>query len=437
MASLRIEQVCKRYGAVEAVRDLSLACPDGLMLALLGPSGCGKTSTLKMLAGIEDLSAGEIYFDERPVSRLAPAARNVAMVFEDYALYPHLTVAQNIAFPLEVQGRSRHEVAPAVDAVIALLGLEALRDTGVRQLSGGAQQRVGIGRALVRQPAVLLFDEPLSHLDGAQKSRLRAEIKRLQKDAGLTSVLVTHDQTEAMAMADSVAVMDHGVLQQVGTPDDLYDRPANLFVAQFIGEPPMNLLRGRLARSGDGLVLRGEGGDLALPVPDSGRAGDAAGAGADDVVVGLRSEQLFLAGSDAAPAGVRGRAAAARAAESRSQDGRSAAPGASASRTAGPETWSSPPGAAGAASSETGRPSAPGAAGVARVGAHAPGILGAVFFREPRGDGDVVLVEVGAGAARLAVEVAPDSPWREGDRVRVGVSRGPLHVFDLRTGRRL
>src|SRR5512144_1195763 len=206
MASLRIEQVCKRYGAVEAVRDLSLACPDGLMLALLGPSGCGKTSTLKMLAGIEYLSAGEIYFDERPVSRLAPAARNVAMVFEDYALYPHLTVAQNIAFPLEVQGRARHEVTRAVDAVIALLGLEALRDTGVRQLSGGAQQRVGIGRALVRQPAVLLFDEPLSHLDGAQKSRLRAEIKRLQKDAGLTSVLVTHDQTEAMAMADTVAV---------------------------------------------------------------------------------------------------------------------------------------------------------------------------------------------------------------------------------------
>ena len=426
MASLRIEQVCKRYGAVEAVRDLSLACPDGLLLALLGPSGCGKTSTLKMLAGIEDLSAGEIYFDERPVSRLAPAARNVAMVFEDYALYPHLTVAQNIAFPLEVQGRSRHEVAPAVDAVIALLGLEALRDTGVRQLSGGAQQRVGIGRALVRQPAVLLFDEPLSHLDGAQKSRLRAEIKRLQKDAGLTSVLVTHDQTEAMAMADTVAVMDDGVLQQVGTPDDLYDRPANLFVAQFIGEPPMNLLRGRLEENGDGLVLRGAAGDLALPVPDAGRrgchAGDAAAAGADDVVVGLRSEQLFLAASDAASAGVHGPAADARAAEPRSQDGRSAASGAS---------------AGGTARAETGRPSAPGAGGAARAGARASGIPGAVFFREPRGDTDVVLVEVGAGAARLAVEVAPDSPWREGDRVRVGVSRGPLHVFDLRTGRRL
>ena len=180
MASIRIERVSKRYGAVEAVRDLSLFCADGELLALLGPSGCGKTSTLKMLAGIEDVTEGMIYFGDRPVTALDAAERNVAMVFEDYALYPHLTVAQNIAFPLEIRGRPRDEIRRATEGAMALLGLEASRDTNVRQLSGGAQQRVGIGRALVRQPAVILFDEPLSHLDGTQKSQLRAEIKRLQ-----------------------------------------------------------------------------------------------------------------------------------------------------------------------------------------------------------------------------------------------------------------
>ena len=365
MAHLRIEHVWKRYGAVEAVRDLTLTCGDGMLLALLGPSGCGKTSTLKMLAGIEDLSAGEIYFDDRPVGGLDAAARNVAMVFEDYALYPHLTVAENIAFPLEIRGWQRVRIDRAVDDVIALLGLDSLRDTGVRALGGGAQQRVGIGRALVRQPAVLLFDEPLSHLDGAQKSGLRAEIKRLQKEAGVTSVLVTHDQTEAMAMADRVAVMDHGVLQQLGSPDDLYERPANLFVAQFIGEPPMNLLPGRLERRGDGLVLYGVSGELALPAAVTAELADRT---RTDVVVGVRSEHLRLADA--------------------------AGPGA--------------------------------------------GLPGAVFFREPRGDSDVVLVDVGGAAtARLAVEVEPAAPWRAGDRVRVGVADVPLHLFDGTEGVRL
>lgn len=358
MARIGIEHLWKRYGSVEAVRDLSLVCEDGLLLALLGPSGCGKTSTLKMLAGIEDLSAGAIYFDDRPVDRLEAAARNVAMVFEDYALYPHLTVAQNIAFPLEIRKRPREEILRATDGVIALLGLDTLRDTSVRALSGGAQQRVGIGRALVRQPAVLLFDEPLSHLDGAQKSGLRAEIKRLQKEAGVTSVLVTHDQTEAMAMADQVAVMDRGVLQQLGTPDDLYERPANLFVAQFIGEPPMNLLRGRLERRADGLVLHGTIGALPLPAT---AAVDLDGGEHPDVVLGVRAEHLRLSE---------------------------------------------------AASSSS-------------------GLSGAVFFREPRGDTDVVLVEVDRSAVGpLAVEVEPATRWRAGDRVRLGVADARLHVFD-------
>ncbi len=287
MASIRIDRVSKRYGAVEAVRDLTLVCADGELLALLGPSGCGKTSTLKMLAGIEDVTDGQIYFGDRRVTTLDAAARNVAMVFEDYALYPHLTVAQNIAFPLEVRGRPREEIRRATDGAMALLGLQAARDTSVRLLSGGAQQRVGIGRALVREPAVILFDEPLSHLDGAQKSQLRAEIKRLQRETGVTGVLVTHDQTEAMAMADRVAVMGQGVLQQVGTADELYERPANLFVAQFIGEPPMNLLVGELAHRGDRVVLEGEAGDLALP--------SAPGGGARRMVGGVRPEHLRLA----------------------------------------------------------------------------------------------------------------------------------------------
>jgi ABC-type sugar transport system ATPase subunit len=275
-----------------------------------------------MLAGIEDVSAGEIYFEDRPVTALDAAQRNVAMVFEDYALYPHLTVAQNIAFPLEIRGRPRDEIRRATEGALSLLGLEAARDTNVRLLSGGAQQRVGIGRALVRQPAVILFDEPLSHLDGTQKSQLRAEIKRLQKEAGVTSVLVTHDQTEAMAMADRVAVMDRGALQQVGTADDLYERPANLFVAQFIGEPPMNLLPGRIERRGTRLVLESEAGQLVLP--SASVDGAAAGPGVS-VIIGIRPEHLRLAGPEA-PA--------------------------------------------------------------------APGLPGSVFFREHRGDSDVVLVQL-------------------------------------------
>lgn len=259
MAKLVLADVWKRYGPVEAVRDLNLACDDGRMLALLGPSGCGKSSTLKMIAGIESISAGEIYFDERPVSRLAPGERNIAMVFEDYALYPHLTVFENIAFPLRVRHAPKAEVTASVEQAIDLLSLQSIRDQNVKSLSGGAQQRVSIGRALVREPDLLLFDEPLSHLDADQKVMLRTEIKRLQQTSGLTSILVTHDQTEAISMADRIAVMDHGRLQQVGSPHDLYYHPANLFVAGFIGEPPMNLLPAEAKSLADGLELVGAG----------------------------------------------------------------------------------------------------------------------------------------------------------------------------------
>ena len=375
MATIRLEGLYKRYGAVEAVKDLTLACADGELLALLGPSGCGKTSTLKMVAGIENVSAGEIYFGDRPVSALDAAARNVAMVFEDYGLYPHLTVAGNVAFPLEVRGRSRPEIRRAVDEMLALLGLEALRDTGVRQLSGGAQQRVAIGRALVREPAVILFDEPLSHLDANHKVQLRAEIKRLQKDTGVTGVLVTHDQTEAMAMADRVAVMSHGVLQQLAVPQDLYDHPANLFVAQFIGEPPMNLFTGRVVEDGGGpLAIAGDGWRAALPP----RVAAHVRGTRYDVVVGARPEDMRLDGIDG-----------------RVTDG---------------------------------------------------AMPGRVFFREPRGDVDVVLVKLDrpAGSAErpltrelVTVEIPPSMAYKDGDAVAVRLPQQALHVFDAPSGRNL
>lgn len=288
MSLIAFVSVSKRYGEVDAVKQLDLTCASGEMLALLGPSGCGKSTTLKMAAGIEGVTAGEIYFGERPVSRLAPGERNIAMVFEDYALYPNMTVWENVAFPLKVRGLSGQQAAERVGEVLNLLGLRPIADSPVRGLSGGAQQRVSIGRALVRDPELILFDEPLSHLDADQKVQLRAEIKRLQKLRQVTSILVTHDQTEAIAMADRVAVMNHGVLQQVGAPQDLYERPANLFVANFIGEPPMNLLPATLSADG---VLAGAGWRVAL---GGERAARLVRRAEPSVVAGLRPEHVGL-----------------------------------------------------------------------------------------------------------------------------------------------
>lgn len=292
MATIRFDRVWKRYGPVEAVRDLRLTCNDGEMLALLGPSGCGKTSTLKMVAGIEEVSEGEIFFDERPVSRLAPAERNIAMVFEDYALYPHLSVFENIAFPLRIRRLPGAELERRVASAIALLGLESLRSESVRRLSGGAQQRVSIGRALVRDPELILFDEPLSHLDGDQKVQLRAEIKRLQQTAGLTAILVTHDQTEAIAMSDRVAVMNQGVLQQCDAPQQLYDHPHNLFVADFIGEPSMNLIAVTLREADGATFADGGGWHMALDLDAAGRLRRIATS--DRVILGFRPEHVEL-----------------------------------------------------------------------------------------------------------------------------------------------
>ena len=292
MAHVQLEEVWKYYGDIEAIRDLNLDCDDGKMLALLGPSGCGKSTTLKMIAGVEQVSRGNIFIGDRSVKDLAPGQRNIAMVFEDYALYPHLSVRENIAFPLKVRKAATHHIQSRVNDAIALLNLGDVADDNVKALSGGAQQRVSIGRALVRDPELLLFDEPLSHLDADQKVYLRGEIKRLQQTIGLTSILVTHDQIEAVAMSDKVAVMNDGMLEQVATPDELYERPANLFVANFIGEPPMNLMPAELSREGHLLQLRGYGWSLSLNEVQS-RCLEQRGSRAE-ITIGIRPEHLSV-----------------------------------------------------------------------------------------------------------------------------------------------
>ena len=287
MAHIQLNQLSKSYdGQTLAVQTMDLTCCQGEMLALLGPSGCGKSSTLKMVAGIEPVTSGEILFDGVDVTHRDSAGRNVAMVFEDYALYPHMTVRANIGFPLRVRRTSATDLRKKVDDAMELLGLTAMADEPVRSLSGGAQQRVSIGRALVRDPALVMFDEPLSHLDGDQKVVLRTEIRRMQSTQGLTSVLVTHDQTEAMAMADRIAVMNHGVLQQVGSPQDLYVRPSNRFVAGFIGETPMNFLDAALDMDGRIILPGGQTAPL-RPIRDLER-------GEGPLVLGIRPEDIML-----------------------------------------------------------------------------------------------------------------------------------------------
>jgi len=248
VASIELKNICKKYGEVVAVENVSWKCKDGEFFSILGPSGCGKSSTLRMLAGLEKITAGEMYFDDRLVNELPPEERNVAMVFETWALYPNLSVYENIAFPLRVRKLPSSKVDKKVRWAAEFLDLEDILHSGVRKLSGGQKQRVSIGRAIVREPAVLLMDEPISHLEASLRSRMREELEHLVRSLGVTTVYVTHDQVEAMAMADRIAVMNLGKLQQIGTPKDIYERPQNEFVAGFIGEPPMNFADCELVR---------------------------------------------------------------------------------------------------------------------------------------------------------------------------------------------
>lgn len=253
MASLELKAVSKSYSGTEnVIEPSSLHISDGEFLALLGPSGCGKSTLLRMIAGLEGLSDGEILIDSRPVSQLPGKARDVAMVFQDYALYPQMSAAENIAFPLRVRKTPKPEVIAQVNQIAELLGIDKVLNRLPAQMSGGQRQRVAMARALVRKPKVLLLDEPLSNLDAALRDQMRAEIRRITRETGVTTVYVTHDQVEAMTMADRVAVLNRGRIEQLAEPLELYTKPATIFVASFLGSPPMNLLAARL--SDDGVI---------------------------------------------------------------------------------------------------------------------------------------------------------------------------------------
>jgi multiple sugar transport system ATP-binding protein len=283
VASVRFVDVTKRFGNVEAVRNLYLDIPDGEFMTLVGPSGCGKSTTLNMLAGLEEITEGEIYIDDDEVSSLPPGERDIAMVFQSYALYPHMSVRDNLGFALRVRHESRETIAQKVSRAAALLGITELLERKPRQLSGGQRQRVALGRALVREPRLFLLDEPLSNLDAKLRVQMRAELKLLFERLATTVVYVTHDQAEAMTMSDRVAIFNMGVVQQVGTPLELYEQPINTFVAGFLGSPPMNFLD---AEVGDG-QLWGQGFAFTLP-PWAARLERGL-----PVVIGIRPEDLI------------------------------------------------------------------------------------------------------------------------------------------------
>jgi len=265
MARILFDNVTKYYGSVKAVDRLNLEIVDKEFLVLLGPSGCGKTTTLNMIAGLEELSEGDIYFDEQVVNFMPPHIRDVAMVFQSYALYPHKNVFDNIAFGLKMRKYDGAEIDKRVRDAAARLHIEHLLDRLPSQLSGGQRQRVALGRAMVRQPSVFLMDEPLSNLDAALRISMRAEIKQLHHSMETTFVYVTHDQAEALTLADRIVVMQEGVVQQIGTPDEIYEKPENLFVASFLGNPPINLLEGELAAEGGKMVFQKGGFRMHFP----------------------------------------------------------------------------------------------------------------------------------------------------------------------------
>ncbi len=266
MEKLILENIYKYYGDVEAVKDLSFSVRDKEFLTIVGPSGCGKSSTLRMIAGLEVITRGDIYLDDKKINNIRARDRDIALAFETYALYPHLTTFKNLAFPLQTKKMSKREIRERVKATMALLHLESYRNMKPGELSGGQQQRISLGRALIRQASIYLLDEPLSHLDAQERVDLRVQLQRIQKLNELTFILVTHDQLEALAMSDRILVMNEGRLQQIGTPEELYDNPVNLFVADFIGEPPMNFAHGILvAEKKNQLTVRCEEKTFDLP----------------------------------------------------------------------------------------------------------------------------------------------------------------------------
>jgi ABC-type sugar transport system ATPase subunit len=296
MASVELKSITKSFGAVEVIKGLNLSVAEGSFCALLGPSGCGKSTLLRMIAGLEEVSSGKVTIGDRDVTHEMPAKRRVAMVFQNYALYPHLTVEQNICFSLSLAGVSKAEQKTKGGQVAKLLQLESLMDRRPAQLSGGQRQRVAIGRALVRDPEVFLFDEPLSNLDALLRVQMRLELAKLHNDLKTTMIYVTHDQVEAMTLADKIVVLDKGVISQVGSPLDLYNAPANRFVAGFIGSPAMNFVAATLRKTAGGLEAELAGGTKF----NLGNRASPSFDGARRVEIGVRPEHVQLGHADQA-----------------------------------------------------------------------------------------------------------------------------------------
>ena len=288
MATVSLEKLVKRYGSLEVVHGIDLEVADREFIALVGPSGCGKSTTLRMIAGLEPISDGNLKIGGRIVNDLPPRSRNLAMVFQSYALYPHMTVRENMGFSLKIAGLKPEEIAPRVDEAAKTLDLTHLLDRRPSQLSGGQRQRVAMGRAIVRDPDVFLFDEPLSNLDAKLRTQMRVEIKKLHAKVQSTVIYVTHDQVEAMTLADRIVIMRDGYIEQVGTPEEVFHRPKSKFVAGFIGSPPMNLKDAEIA---DGHVVFANGDRLPLPVKFKDRV-----TAGQKVAFGLRPDDLYPAG---------------------------------------------------------------------------------------------------------------------------------------------
>ncbi len=286
MSSVQIRDVRKSFGSVSIIQGVTVDIVDGEFVVLVGPSGCGKSTLLRMVAGLETITSGEIAIDGRVVNKLEPKERDIAMVFQNYALYPQMTVAQNLGFALELASLGKDEIKQKVATAAASLGLEPLLGRYPRQLSGGQRQRVAMGRAIVRDPKVFLFDEPLSNLDAKLRVQVRGEIKELQRRLKTTTIYVTHDQVEAMTMGDKIVVLNSGRVEQIGAPLDLYDRPANVFVATFLGSPAMNLIKGTIGRRGDHLTFA-DGSSAAIRSTLAGWEGR-------PVVFGVRPENVRL-----------------------------------------------------------------------------------------------------------------------------------------------
>ena len=298
MASVSLQQLVKYYGDVRIVHGIDLDIADNEFVALVGPSGCGKSTSLRMIAGLEDISEGQVLIDGIVVNELAPKDRDIAMVFQDYALYPHMSVYENMSFGLTVQKVPKAEIESRVREAAAILNITNLLERKPKQLSGGQRQRVAMGRAIVRRPKVFLFDEPLSNLDAQLRVQMRTEIKKLHKRIATTVVYVTHDQVEAMTLADKIVVMRDGRIEQAGTPDEVYNHPCSMFVAGFIGSPTMNFVRGRLSVQRACVTLEDGASGISVPL-NATQATRYAAHDETDVIVGVRPENITLASSDA------------------------------------------------------------------------------------------------------------------------------------------